>query len=315
MLKTIFFGTPAVSVPFLELLHSLTEVILVITQPDKPAGRGLALTLCPVKKRALELGLKVISPEIFKDEIPYISTLKADLGVAVAYGKIFKKPALNAFKYGIINIHFSLLPQYRGAAPVQYSLFEGRTTGGVSAFWIDEGLDTGAIAAQNKVEISPQDNEITLFEKLVNSGENLLQNVIYDIQNGKIIKIPQSGIPTFAPQIKKENTFLNFKTMTASQIHNIVRGLAGGIPAYAKAKTPDGSVVQILKTSLRPIQTSATQYSAGAVAAVERGLGFFVKCYSDVLFIESIRPSGKNAMSAWDYANGKKLSAGMFIFE
>ncbi|MDR0646704.1 MAG: methionyl-tRNA formyltransferase [Elusimicrobiota bacterium] len=314
MLKTIFFGAPAISVPFLEQLHSLTEVILVVTRPDRPAGRGLNLTPCPVKKRALELGLKVISPEIFKNEVGYISSLKADLGLAVAYGKIFKKPALDAFKLGIINIHFSLLPQYRGAAPVQYALFEGRTQSGVTAFWIDEGLDSGPIAAQNKVEISPQDNEITLFEKLTIAAEETLQKVIDDIINGKIIKTPQSGVATFAPLIEKQDTVLSFKTMTAGQIHNIVRGLAGGVPAYAKAKTPDGITVQILKTSLKPFNTAARRYQAGTIIAVERGLGFFVECYKEVLFIENIRPAGKTAMSAWDYANGKKLSAGKIIF-
>lgn len=313
MLKTIFFGTPQVAVPFLDRLNILSEVILVVTQPDRPSGRGLEVKPCPVKKRALELGLKVISPEKFKDSVDYISTLKADLGIAVAYGKIFRKPALEAIRLGIINIHFSLLPKYRGAAPVQHTLFNGEAETGISAFWIDEGLDTGLIAAQNKIPVAPQDNANTLFEKLITLGTETLTQVIKDIESGKTLKVPQNGEMSLAPMIEKQDTILSFTTMSAKQIHNLVRGLAGGMPAYAKATLKDGQTMQILKTDLKPCPAKSV-VQPGSIILIERGLGFFVQCKSDILFIESIRPSGKNTMSAWDYCNGKKLETGAVIF-
>ena len=313
MLKTVFFGTPDAAVPFLEQLNALTQVALVVTKPDSPAGRGLRLQPCPVKKRALELGLPVISPEIFKDSVAQIAALKADFGFAVAYGKIFKKPALEAFKHGIINIHFSLLPKYRGAAPIQQALFDGQTKTGVSAFWIDEGLDTGLLAAQTAIDILPQDDEISLFDKLTRAAQADFAGIVKDLEAGRITKTPQKGEPSFAPVIDKKDTVVNFRTMTAAKINNLTRGLAGGIPAYAKAQTPKGETVQLLKTTLKPMP-QAPKLHPGAFIAVERGIGFFVQCLEGVLFIETLRPAGKNKMPAWDYYNGKKPQAGDIMF-
>ncbi|MDR0953654.1 MAG: methionyl-tRNA formyltransferase [Elusimicrobiota bacterium] len=317
MLKTVFFGTPLTAVPFLEKLHSLSNVALVITQPDRPSGRGLSLKPSPIKQKALELGLPVISPENLNDAIAQILALKADFGLAVAYGKIFRSPMLEAFKYGIINIHFSLLPKYRGAAPVQYALFNGESQSGASAFWIDKGLDTGPLAAQAKTQILPQDNSITLFEKLINLGLQLVEETTKNIESGNIIKQPQIGEATLAPMIKKEETIVNFNTMTAEEINNKVRGLASGLPAYAKAKTINEETVQLLKTSVKhcPIpRDTAEPAKPGSIIFIERGLGFFVQCRQGILFIENIRPSAKGAMTAWDYYNGKKLALGAVIF-
>ena len=315
MLKTVFFGTPDIAVPFLEQLHALTSAALVITQPDRPAGRGLAVAPCPVKARALQLGLPVISPEIFQAEVPRIAALEADLGLAVAYGKIFRRPALDAFKYGIINIHFSLLPQYRGASPVQQALFDGQAQTGVCAFWIDEGLDTGPLAAQKTVPITEQDDAKTLFPKLIDAGRDLLHKVIKDIESGKIVRTRQQGAASFTKLINKEDTLINFSKMTARQIHNLTRGLALGMPAYAKAQTPQGDIAQILKTALPPADFKPARRAAGTVVCVEKGRGFFVQCYEGVLLIESLRPAGKNAMGAAQYANGRKLAAGIFAFK
>jgi len=144
-LKTIFFGTPEISVPYLELLHELTDVQMVVTQADKPRGRGMVITPCPVKARALELGLTVRSPEKMKDIFQEVSDTPFELGVAVAFGKIFRPDFLALPKLGIINVHFSLLPLLRGAAPVQHSLFQNFKTTGISVFWIAPGMDDGPI--------------------------------------------------------------------------------------------------------------------------------------------------------------------------
>lgn len=312
MLKTIFFGTPDVAVPFLELLNELTQVVLVVTQPDRPCGRGLKLKPCPVKEKALELGLKVISPEKLKDNVDAIKAENADLGVVVAYGKIFRKPALESTRLGLLNIHFSLLPAYRGAAPVQYALFNGEEQTGVSAFWINEGLDDGPLAAALPCTIAPQDDAKTLFPKLIDLGKTALRQVIADVREGKIIKNEQKGEVTLAPSISKEQTMLSFKEMSARQIHNMVRGLAAAMPAYAKAVAKDGQTIQLTETELSTLKSS---FQPGQIVMIERNKGFFVQCREGVLFIKTLRPAGKNIMTAGAYLNGRKLAAGDFFFE
>ena len=312
MLKTIFFGTPQVAVPFLETLNRFTKVVLVVTQPDRPVGRGLKLTPCPVKQKALELGLEVISPEKLKDNIDFIKAKQADFGLAVAYGKIFRKPAIESTRLGLINIHFSLLPAYRGAAPVQYALFNGETKTGVTAFWIDEGIDDGLMAAQDTLDILPQDDARTLFPKLIDLGLRTLQKVLTDIESGNLVKNPQQGQITLAPIIKKEQTLISFKDMTAVQIHNLVRGLSAAMPAYAKATTKDGQLMQIIETEAFTQQTGK---QAGTITAIERNKGFFVQCKQGVLLIKTLRPAGKNIMTAAAYLNGRKLSDGNCFFE
>jgi methionyl-tRNA formyltransferase len=222
---------------------------------------------------------------------------------------------LAAFKLGIINIHFSLLPAYRGAAPVQQALFDGQTKTGVSAFWIDEGLDTGPIALRKTVDILPQDDAATLFPKLTAAGLETLQNLIKDLEAGKITKTPQQGAPSFAPLISKEKTFVSFSAQDAGAIHNLARGLASGMPAYAKALTPSGQTVQILKTALNPCPAAAPKARPGALIYIESNGGCFVQCEQGVLYINDIRPAGKNIMTASAYANGRKLGPGAVIFK
>ena len=314
MLKTIFFGTPSVAVPFLEELAKTTQVLMVITQPDRPFGRGLEIKPCPVKKRAQELGLPVMSPEKFKDIVPQIAALNADLGLAVAYGKIFRKPALDALKYGILNVHFSLLPKYRGAAPVQYTLFDNEKETGVSLFWIDEGLDTGKIATQKKIEVLPNEDSISLFEKLTSLGLEATKEVLTDITQGKINKIEQTGTPTLAPTIQKEDCLVSFTKMTALEIHGKVRGLASAMPGYARALTPQGQAVQILKTTFLKDKQNQNQANPGTLLSIVKEGGFFIQCIEGVLLIEKVRPAGKNTMSAKDYANGRSFKTGSEVF-
>ena len=158
LLKTVFFGTPALSVPYLDLFHQLTDVQLVVTQADKPRGRGMEVSACPVKQRAQELGLSVLSPEKLKDDFDKIAAVPFDLGLAVAYGKIFRPNFLALPKLGILNVHFSLLPHLRGAAPVQQALIQGYTKTGISIFWIRPGMDDGPLFLQKEIAIEPQDN-------------------------------------------------------------------------------------------------------------------------------------------------------------
>ena len=314
MLKTVFFGTPQIAVPFLEVLAKQTEVKLVITQPDRPKGRGLLLTPCPVKEWALKNNLPVASPEKLKDFVPNITTLNADIGICVAYGKIFRKPALDAFRQGIVNVHFSMLPKYRGASPVQSALMNGETKTGITLFSIDEGMDTGNIISAKETDILPQDNAVTLFEKLTNIATVALKDFLIKAETQNYTKTPQKGEPSFAPLISKEQTFISFRNQTAEQINNTVRALAAGAPGFAKANIPGGQIVQIIKTSLTASEKDIKKYGAGALISIERKAGFFVKCKEGVLLVETLKPAGKGLMPAYAYINGKKYEEGNIIF-
>ena len=196
-LKTIFFGTPRLAVPYLELVHQNTDLQLAVTQADKPRGRGLEVSPCPVKMRAQELGVAVLSPEKLKDDFDKIAATPFDVGIAVAYGKIFRPDFLALPKLGILNVHFSLLPQLRGAAPVQWSLINGNTHTGISVFWIRPGMDDGPLFLQKEIEINPQDNAQTLFEKLIPLGLEGLREVLTRLQNGENVQTPQKSIIHF----------------------------------------------------------------------------------------------------------------------
>ena len=315
MLKTVFFGTPQIAVPFLEVLAKQTDVKLVVTQPDRPKGRGLVLTPCPVKEFALKNNLPVASPEKLKDFVPNIAALNADIGICVAYGKIFRKPALEAFKQGIVNVHFSLLPKYRGASPVQSALMNGETKTGITLFSIDEGMDTGAVISTRETEILPQDNSITLFEKLTNIAKDALSDFLIEAENQTYTTTEQRGEPSFAPLISKEQTIISFENQTAEQINNLVRALAAGAPSFAKATTTDGQLMQIIKASLPNTNFAAENYKPGALISIERKAGFFVKCKEGVLLIETVRPAGKGLMLAFAYMNGKKYDEGSIVFK
>ena len=311
-LKTVFFGTPDIAVPYLELLHQMTDVQMAVTQADKPRGRGMVITPCPVKKRALELGLPVLSPEILKNHYEDLAKIPFDLGVVVAYGKIFRPNFLALPKYGLINVHFSLLPHLRGAAPVQQALIQGYTQTGVSTFWIQEGMDDGPIYLQKSCPIDPQDNAQTLFEKLIPLGVEALKETLQGVQAGKLIRTPQTGTPTTAPMISKEEALLSFTQLNAVDFHNKARGLACG---------PKPKVLITLKGKQEPLQiiqtalpNTAEKAAPGTVLCVEKQKGILVQCKEGSVWLTTVLPAGKKAMPAYDYAMGHALKAADKVF-
>lgn len=311
-LKTVFFGTPDIAVPYLELLHQMTDVQLAVTQADKPRGRGMVITPCPVKKRALELGLPVLSPEILKTHYEDLAKIPFDLGVVVAYGKIFRPNFLALPKYGLINVHFSLLPHLRGAAPVQQALIQGYTQTGVSTFWIQEGMDDGPLYLQKACPIDPQDNAQTLFEKLIPLGVKALKETLQGVQEGKLIRTPQTGTPTTAPMISKEEALLSFAQLNAVNFHNKVRGLACG-PKPKALITLKGKQepLQIIQTAL---PNTAEKAAPGTVLCVEKQKGILVQCKEGSVWLTTVLPAGKKAMPAYDYAMGHALKAADKVF-
>lgn len=312
-LKTIFFGTPQLAVPYLELVRQLTDLQLAVTQADKPRGRGMEISPCPVKARALELGVPVLSPEKLKDDFDKIAATPFDLGIAVAYGKIFRPDFLALPKLGILNVHFSLLPLLRGAAPVQQALIQGYTKTGISVFWIRPGMDDGPLFLQKEIEIAPQDNAQTLFERLIPLGLEGLKEVITHIQHGEMVQTPQTGTPTTAPMLQKEDALLCPSTLTATELHNRVRGLACGpkpkVPFLHKGKL---EWVQVLQT--QPAQTPDSSARPGTVLGIERERGILVKCREGALWLVRLQPAGKKPMPAADFANGRGLKTNDTVF-
>ena len=308
LLKTVFFGTPALSVPYLDLFHQLTDVQLVVTQADKPRGRGMEVSACPVKQRAQELALPVLSPEKLKDDFDKIAAVPFDLGLAVAYGKIFRPNFLALPKLGILNVHFSLLPHLRGAAPVQQALIQGYTKTGISIFWIRPGMDDGPLFLQKEIAIEPQDNAQTLFEKLIPLGLEGLKEVLAQLQAGHMVQTPQQGEPTLAPMLQKEDAQLRPAELTAQALHNRVRGLACG----PKPKVPfvhNGQTewLQITRTEVAETEENA---AAGTVLCIERNRGILVKCKEGSIWFNEVHPAGKKAMPAEAFANGRGLKPG-----
>src|SRR3569832_1319667 len=193
MLKTLFFGTPETAVPFLRLLAKRTQVLAVVSQPDRPAGRGLTVAPTPVKAAALELGLKALQPNKPSEIAAELKALGADLAVVVAYGRILKADALGATRLGFMNAHFSLLPKYRGAAPVQWALVRGEKKTGVSLFWLDEGMDTGPVQAMRETAVDPAEDAGELLARLTALGVELLDAALNELEAGKVARAALEG--------------------------------------------------------------------------------------------------------------------------
>ncbi|MFI5361242.1 MAG: methionyl-tRNA formyltransferase [Elusimicrobiota bacterium] len=311
MLKTIFFGTPETAVPFLQALTRRTQVLAVVSQPDRPAGRGLETAPTPVKAAALELGLKVFQPARPSEIAAELKALGADLAVVVAYGRILKADALAATRLGFMNAHFSLLPKYRGAAPVQWALVRGEKKTGVSLFWLDEGMDTGPVQAMRETAVDPDEDAGALLARLTALGVEMLEAELAAVAAGKVERRPQSGEATLAPLIKREDARIDLKR-AAREIHDLVRGFRLWPRAYLeKAGVPR---LLVLKTKLAAAADPAPQGRPGRVLAVDRSRGILVECGSSSrLWFLDVQPEGKKTLNAADFANGLRLAAGGFL--
>lgn len=302
----IFFGSPRFALPTLNLLIEKGEKIsLVVTQPDKPKGRGKEVQPTEVKKLALEYGLPVIEPEKIRDRdfLNKIESLKPELAVVVAYGKILPKELLVIPKYGCINLHASLLPKYRGAAPIQWALINGETTTGVTTMLIDEGLDTGPIFLQKEVPIDEEDDALTLSEKLSNIGAALIYETIVKLREGKLSPIPQSGEPSYAPQLRKEQGRIDWN-LPARKIFNLVRGTYPWPSAYCFLRDER---VKIIKTRvLDGIAQPGLVLKAKEQLIVGTGEGLL-----DIILIQ---PEGKKVMTAREFVSGRKINEGIDRF-
>ncbi|MCX5784664.1 MAG: methionyl-tRNA formyltransferase [Elusimicrobia bacterium] len=311
-LQIVFLGTPDIACGFLKDISAAGHDVLgVISQPDRAKGRGLKICCPPVKGTADRLCLKTYQPGSDAELKETLELLKPDLCVVVAYGRLIKEDALRAARLGFLNVHFSLLPKYRGAAPVQWTLINGETRTGVTIFWLDSGLDTGPVCAAREIPIDPRDNAQSLFARLEVEGSGLLLGALENIAGGEMIKKPQTGLPSYAPLLTPEHSWLDF-SLSAQTNYDRIRGLACGPRArFFAAAGSKRIMVQVLKAELAPEPPAIPANAAsGCVSAIERGKGFFIKCSDSSLFIEEVQPEGKKPQKASDFLNGLRLKPG-----
>jgi methionyl-tRNA formyltransferase len=308
-LKIIFLGTPEIACGFLSrIAASGHEVAGVISQPDRPVGRGLKMCCAPVSGLAGVLNLPSFKPASKQELHAVVSELKPDLGVAVAYGRLIPQETLDLARIGFLNVHFSLLPRYRGAAPVQWALINGERVTGVTLFWLDKGMDTGPVFLRREVPVLGDDDAASLFARLSSVGAELLEQGLAKISAGEINREPQAGEASLAPKLTAADALLDFSLPAASLLGR-VRGLACGPKARFFLPQPEGRklAVQVLEAELRP---GAGSGPAGSVLSVEAGAGFIVRCGDGGLLLKKVKPEGKREMPAADFLNGLRLKPG-----
>ena len=304
-MKILFMGTPEFAAKNLEALYESKENIVgVVTAPDKPKGRGMVLTPSDVKKYALEKGIPVYQPTTLKDEV-FLDTLKElapDLIVVVAYGKILPKYVLDYPRYGCINNHASILPKYRGAAPIQRAIMDGEKETGVSVMKMDAGLDTGDVILVEKIEIEVNDNFESVHDKLQEAGSRALLKVIEQLKNNTAVYTKQGEDFTYAEKILKSDCLIDFSS-TKEEVHNKIRGLSP-IP-LAFTKTPDGKILKVVTAHMI---NSVVEAKCGEVISLDGSI--VVKCKNGAVGLDIIVPEGKGKMKALDYINGRKIKVG-----
>lgn len=293
-------GTPQFAVPPLQaLVEAGHEIAGVVTRIDKPAGRGRNVAAPPVKAVALQLGVPLYQPKRVREPmfIDVLRKLNPDVIVVAAYGQILPKEVLTMPKYGCINIHASLLPAYRGAAPINWAIIRGDTETGITIMQMDEGMDTGAVLMQDSLPIGPRDTSGTLTETLSTLGARLITKTLPLVQSGILKPMAQDeSKATLAPLLKKEDGLVDW-TLPAADIHNRVRGLSPWPGAYTFL---DGGMIKILETEALPGEGEPALMHQGADNALEVGTG------KGLLRVLRIQPAGKKPMHAADFLRGHR---------
>jgi methionyl-tRNA formyltransferase len=306
-LRVVFFGTPGFAVPTLErLVQSSHPVAGVVTQPDRPRGRGQQLTEGPVKGLAAALGLKVLQPEkLVRDQFEFqLRSLNADIGVVAAYGKILPDWVLALPPFGLINVHASLLPKYRGASPVHRAVINGDPETGVTIMRVVKALDAGPMLATVTVPIGPDDTTTIVESLLAIQGADLLVKTIDAIENGTANETPQDESQvTYAPKLSKGEGLIDW-SRPATAIHNLVRGLWPWPHAFTYL---DGVRYIVHRSRLSPHAANAP---AGSVIAASTIDGLHVACGNGAIELVDIQLEGKRVMNARDAMASKALTLG-----
>ena len=310
-MKIVFMGTPQAAVASLaKLMESHHDVVAVYTQPDRPAGRGNKLHASAVKEYAIEHGLPVFQPEKIRTEeaLAELKSHAADVAVVVAYGRILPGTWLNAFPRGAINVHFSLLPLYRGAAPVNWAIANGDRETGVTTMMMDEGLDTGDILLQRATDIGEDENSIELMERLSSLGADLLIETLRDLVS-ITPKLQDHAAASLAPIMKKDDGRIDF-SMTAADVNNRVRGFQPFPTAFTHI---DGKRLTIWRSSA-VVPDELPQAADDGTIVSAKGDEFVIACAEGTfLSVHELQIEGKRRMTTRDFNNGVKPAVGTLL--
>jgi methionyl-tRNA formyltransferase len=307
----VFCGTPRFAVPTLEkLVATGHSVPLVVTQPDRPRGRGMEVAISPVKNAAIRLDIAVVQPATIKNDAEFrerITAIRPDAIIVVGYGRIIPQWMIDLPRLGNLNLHASLLPKYRGAAPIQWAIANGESVTGVTTMRIDAGLDTGDILMQHQIPISMEDTAETLSPKLASIGADLMIETLCGLDNGEVRPTPQDhSQASLAPILKKEDGRMDF-TRSAKDLFNRLRGFQPWPGAFTIFK---GKALQVHRA--QPVQP-VPGLTPGQIAL--EGTSFFVGCGKDrdsdtALELIEIQLEGKRRMTAQEFINGHRIQAG-----
>lgn len=317
-MNIIYMGTPEFAVkPLQAIVDAGHKVLACFTQPDKPKGRGKTLQPTPVKKKALSLDIPVYQPVKLREEenVQIIRDYQPDAIVVAAYGQILPESILNIPQYGCINIHASLLPKYRGAAPIEWTIINGETESGVTTMYMAKGLDTGDMIEKTVVPIADTDTGVTLHDKLADAGAELILATLSKLENHTAIRTPQDdSLSCYASMLKKEMGELDF-TKDAASLERLIRGLQPWPVAYTKMNR---KTVRIYEASVceQPEEAleDGTQIVPGMIVRVTKK-NFTVACGNGALMIRKLQPEGKKPMDCAAFLAGNKLKTGQMIYE
>ena len=311
-MKIVFMGTPDFSKESLEALYNAKyEILAVVTNPDRPKGRGMKMIASPVKEFALEKGIKIYQPEKVRNNEEFISEIKAlkpDVICVVAYGKILPKEILEIPSKGCINVHGSLLPKYRGAAPIQWAVLNGDKKTGVTTMYMDVGMDTGDMILKQEVEIGENETTGELWDRLSKIGGELLVETLKQIENGTAPREKQGDDFSVAPMLSKDMAKIDWKNKTAQEIKNLVRGLNPIMGAYTFL---NGSKIKFWKVDIAKNigydEDNIKIFRNGTVLISDQRDGLFIKTKKGILRVLEIQGENAKRMSIGDFLRGNKI--------
>ena len=309
-MNIIFMGTPDFAVESLSKIYeSGHNILAVVSQPDKPSGRGMKLMVTPVKEYAISKNIKVYQPEKIKKNKEFIEemkSLKPDVMVVVAYGKILPTELLSIPKYGCINVHGSLLPKYRGAAPIQWAIINGESKTGITTMYMDEGMDTGDMILKEEIDILEHDTYGTLYEKLKNLGGKLIVETLEKVADGIISRQKQSEDYSYAPMIEKSMGNIDF-SKSAFEIKNLIRGLNPMPGAFSHL---DDMTVKIWRAEICDSINESDVIIPGTIVEANSKIGLVVATGKGYLKILELQMPNSKRMLATDYLRGNSIEVG-----
>jgi len=324
MLNIIFMGTPDFARDSLEAIYNEGHnIIAVVTNPDRPKGRGMKMIASPVKEFAIEKSIPVLQPEKIGDIKETLIHLNPDLFCVVAYGKILPKDILDIPKKGSINVHGSLLPKYRGAAPIQWAVINGEKTTGITTMYMDEGMDTGDIILKKEVEIGEDETTGELWERLSNIGGELLVETVKRIEEGTAPRTKQGPDFTMAPMLNKEMAKIDWENKTAKEIKNLIRGLDPIMGAYTllndkklkiwKADTLEWNEFMEMHPEFKEYEPRMKTMVGGTVIDIDTKNGLYVKAKESILILKEVQAENSKRMPIQDFLRGNNIQLGTVL--